>query len=180
MGIFDFAGSLINAYRKNKDIINPIVETGLEYSRMGDKADARSDALNYIRGQEDAKYRDAMANYEAERAYAERAGAASRANAAAQAAAARQTQAAQQAALRKAYEMEKRSNVEARAHLMPYISAGAEVLPAATATYKGGLDTLGLLNAYLTNPQQMARLNQSVPAWAANPALFESLRKRDA
>lgn len=163
-------------------LIEPAIGFGAGILQSNAKSGTMDSYYNFLKSQEDQKYQKGLANYQAYQDYlnqgqaasasasaASRAASAARSKmAAAYAAAQRQEQANAQKAAKKANRTEQRGYATARSYYDPYITAGNEILPEMTNTYKNALSTMNMFNGYLTSPAGMAALNQSIPAYQTN------------
>jgi DNA mismatch repair ATPase MutS len=175
MDWLDGIGSFLT---NNSDWIKPAAAIGYGLYNSNQQEKDRNRIADIYRQKEESNYDQALANNAQYEKYLEAANAQANSNAAARsraagayAAAARQTQANQQKALKKGMKRTNEGFEEAKGYLKPFYEAGVKVLPQATQAYSEGLNQLALLNAYLNNPQSMARREGSNPVWASNVPL---------
>ena len=143
--------------------------------------DRSGDALSKVlRGREDSDYtntlayNDALGKYNAQAmAMAGRRGGGGGGRAAAAAA----TEANRQKALARANRRLMKTYDQSMAMYKPFADTATQLLPKMQQTYTQGLDTSGLLNAYLQKPENMSLLNASKSATAAGPQLPDYMRR---
>jgi hypothetical protein len=65
---------------------------------------------------------------------------------------------------------------QAMKYLAPYRAASLRMLPIMEDAYKGGIDKVGMLSGYLTDPKMLASMNPQTPSWNINVPLPESMK----
>lgn len=164
----------------NKDILSTVAATGLSAAKNSSQDKAAKDYQAYLQQQEQANYNNYLSQVDAYNTQGANAAAASAANSARAAANSRASSAAAAATERnarkaagKASKASQKGYKEALAMLAPYVQAGEKILPAKQATYLEALNRMGAMGNYLNSPDQMAKANASIPAFAVNIPLPE-------
>lgn len=158
--ITDFIG-------KNKDWLEPVVSTGVGLATYGNNEQSRSQYAQYLAEREQANYERALAdaqNYNAQ----------SQAGAAAAAA----TEGNRQAAAGRANDYTQAGYADLREMYQPFVRTAHNLLPKMSRAYQQGLNLQTGLSSFLNQPDQMAKLNGSVPAYNINVPLPDSVRLR--
>lgn len=175
MSWFSDIGDFIS---NNSNIIKPIASIGIGALNQSNNADTQSAYLDYLRQREDSNYQ----NYVDQVNYANASGAAGAAASgkasAAKAAAARQTEANRQAAAKKANRFLQKNYKQILAMYLPYKQTADTLLPQKTQTYENSLQLQNALLSYLNQPDQVAKLNGSIPAYNVNVPLPDYLRMK--
>lgn len=151
----DIGGNLYNTYNKQNTSDN------YASTLANSETQQYNDTLNY---------NNALADY-----YSKASGAAASARASANSAAAA-TDRNRQAAQLKAKKYLDSVYKKTMAMYAPFRDTASQLLPQMQKSYEGGLNTSNLLSAYLSNPENMAKLNQSRSAAASGPDLPSYLK----
>lgn len=156
-------------------ILKPILQVGGGLYDSYVKDDARNDYSNLLQGIENDNWSQGKAEYDAYVNWAQRNDAARASNAAASAAASRANSAGKKAedqrrlqAGKKAGKVYTQNYDKAMSLLSPFQQAGTEVLPMATGAYKQGINGLGMLQAFLSDPNRVKRMDPAGPATSMN------------
>lgn len=181
-GFVDKATSFVD---KNKNWLEPVVNLGTSLFNQSSENSATSQYLDYLRQKEQQNYNDSVATYNAQMDYQKQLAAAhgansaaARAASAARANAARQTEANRQRAAKKANKFEQNMYKELLGYYQPFKDTAIDLLPRMQATYIDALNSMGNLNKFVSSPNQVAKLNSSIPAYAVDIPLPEELRRR--
>ena len=142
----------------NSSWLKPVLQTGASLLANQQTTSANNQYIDSLKKQADQKWQNGLDAYNARLAYAGTSGGGSGGggarNNAAELAAGKKANKAQQNAYRKALEMYK-----------PLTDTANSLLPQMYGAYNSGLGNLNMLSAYTNSPEQMAKLNASIPAY---------------
>ena len=156
-------------------ILKPVLEFGGGLYDSYTKDSARGDYGDLLQRIENENWQQGKNEYDAYVQWAGQADAARAANAAAKGAASRANANGRKAedqrriqAGNKAGKVYTKNYDKAMGLLAPFQQAGTEVLPMATNAYKQGINGLGMLQALLSDPSRMKRMDPAGPATTMN------------
>lgn len=130
--------------------------------------------VDQARANEDRNYADSKANYDAYLSYLNGVGGGVAANNAAYAGAHAKQEQGRLGALGKGIKKYEKAHKQGMGMLRPYVQAGHMLLPKATKTYGNALDTMNLMNAYLSSPEKM--VPKGGPAYQVNIPIPDYLK----
>lgn len=140
-----------------------------------------SDIARILRGREDQGYQNTLAYNDAltkyNQMYGGSGGRRGGGGGGGRAAAAAATEANRQRALKRATHHLMKTYDKTMDMYKPFADTATQLLPKMQQTYTQGLDTSGLLNAYLQKPENMSLLNASAPAATVGPKLPDYMRR---
>lgn len=154
------------------DFIGPVLNFGSNLYDNYNKQNTQGGINDLISGMINRDYQDQLSYNDAAKQYNDQyyqymlgEQAASNSAAAARASAARTNEVRGRQAAKKANKKLMAGYNSAKSRFQPYADVGSRVMPQIESTYGSGLGLLGALQAYLQQPNQMAKLSMSKPAW---------------
>jgi hypothetical protein len=154
-----FVGDLSDAYKENKDWLNPVISGGTSYLQGLSENKSRSQYADLLRDSLQRDYDSQSANQKAYLEYIGQANAARGAAASAAAAAANATDKNRRKALSKAQKKLQQGYLGAKSYLDPYAQMGTRLLPQVEATYGNALGNTNALLQYYMNPAIQEKIN---------------------
>lgn len=155
----DLVSGVGNFYSKNKDWINPVIETGYGAFQQSQNDDYQSQYLDYLRGQEDKNYQSTVDQINA---YNSQLGGGSGAG---MAAAHAQNEEARLAAMAAGDASLQKTYKQILKMYKPYRKAAKELLPQKMKTYQDSLGLQASLLDIINRPDQVAKLTDNTPAY---------------
>lgn len=162
------------------DIFKPVINLGAGLFDSYNQDRSGSDIANILRGREDQGYQNTIAYNDALTKYNQMYGGSGGrrgGGGGGRAAAAAATEANRQRALKRATHHLMKTYNKTMDMYKPFADTATQLLPKMQQTYTQGLDTSGLLNAYLQKPENMSLLNASAPAATVGPKLPDYMRR---
>lgn len=156
----------------NSSWLKPIAELGVGAVKQNQVDNTQSQYLDYLKSKENQNYDDSVAQINAYNAQLEASNAAS----AARAAAARGTEANRMKASKKANKVSQSTYKDLLKMYKPYRDTADALLPQMTQTYQNSLGMQNNMMNYLAQPNQMAKLDASGPAFRVKIPLPDSVR----
>lgn len=176
-GILDTVSSFIG---NNQGWLKPVLSTVTGAIRQTNTDNSQQDYLNYLRQREDQNYQNSLAQINAYNAALSAGGGGGSSGGGggngAAVAAAKATEANRMKAAKKANQYTKTMYSKLLDMYAPYKQTADALLPQMTKTYQDSLGLQSALNQYVQRPDQVAKLNASVPAYAINIPLPDSVR----
>jgi hypothetical protein len=160
----------------NKSIIKPIVGVGLGALNQSNADKSQSQYLDYLREKENQNYQASVDAITAYNAQGGGGGGGHGGGGAAAAAAANER--ARLAAAKKANKKEKKTYKKLLEMYAPYRAVADKLLPEMTQTYQNSLGLQSALGNFINQPEQMAKLNGSIPAFAVDVPLPDTIRMK--
>ena len=154
------------------DIVSPIIGAGVGAYKQSQADNAQSEYLNYLRQREDKNYQDYIDQVNQYNQQGAQMGSGGGGGAAAAAA----TEANRQRAARRAMKSQQGTYRQLLEMYAPYRQTADRLLPQMTGAYENSLGLQNSLLNFVKSPEQMAKLNGSVPAWQTNVPLPDSVR----
>lgn len=167
----DIAEGVGSFWSDNKDWIQPVVKAGVGALKQSNTDNSQSQYMQYLQEREKANYQKSVDEINAYNqmlmsgALGGSGGGGGGGNSAASAAAARQTEANRRKAAKKANKYLQANYKDLLAMYQPYRQTADQLLPQMTKTYEDSLGLQKSMLGFVQSPQEVAKLNGSIPAW---------------
>jgi hypothetical protein len=171
LGLFDSIGSFVS---NNSSWLNPLANIGIGAIKQHNADNAQGAYLDYLRSREQQNYQDSVDQINAYNAA--HAGGRPGSSNAASVGAARATEANRQHAAKKALNQTTKTYKDLLAMYAPYKQTADQLLPQMQHAYESSLGLQHSLADFVNRPDQQAKLNGSIPAYAVNVPLPDSVR----